>query len=154
MKTTLTADDNYFEAFTPGDRFRHWRGKTVTEWDNVNITHMVMNSAEGHFNEHKMQATDLGERITFGGITSSIVIGLAMQDTGENVERELKLDGIRLRTPVLHGDTLYAYTEVLEAEVESERLGRVRFRHTGVNQRDEIVFEGEREVLMLRAPQD
>ena len=154
MKSTLTADDNYFESFTKGDRFRHWRGKTVTEWDNVNISHMVMNTAEGHFNEHKMQGTDLGERITFGGITASIVIGLAMQDTGENVERELTLDGIRLRTPVLHGDTIYAFTEVLQTEVESDRLGRVRFRHTGVNHRDEIVFEGEREVLMLRKPQE
>ena len=51
---SLTGTDNYFEAFTAGDRFRHARGKTVTEMDGVLITNLVMNTAQGHFNEDAM----------------------------------------------------------------------------------------------------
>ena len=147
----LTGTDNYFEDFTVGDVFRHARGKTMTEMDNVLITNLVMNTAEGHFNEHSMASTEFGQRITFGGITASLVIGLASQDTGENAIAELGLDGIRFRSPVFHGDTLYAFTEV-RAKEDGDRDdgGVVEFAHWGVNQRDEVVFEGVRRVLVRR----
>ncbi len=55
------------------------------------------------------------------------------------------------KSPVFHGDTLYAYTEVLATD-DSERddAGIVTFRHYGVNQDDQVVFEGERRVLIKR----
>lgn len=147
----LTGTDNYFEDFAAGDVYEHARGKTVTEMDGVLITNLVMNTAQGHFNEHQMQRSPQGQRIVFGGVTIAMVIGLAMQDTGEQALAELGLDKIRLRTPVFHGDTLYAFTEVLETR-ESDRLdaGIVRFRHWGVNEDDRPVFEGERTVLVKR----
>ena len=80
-----------------------------------------------------------------------MIIGLAMQDTGENALAELKLDKIRLKSPVFHGDTLYAYSEVLETrESEVEHAGIVLFKHVGLNQDDKLVFEGERTVLLKR----
>jgi acyl dehydratase len=147
----LTGDDNYFEDFTPGDVFRHARGKTVTEMDGVLLNHLVMNTAQGHFNEHLMAATPFGGRIVFGGIVAAIVIGLASQDTAENALAELGLDGVRFPEPVHHGDTLYATTEVLSADgAGREDAGEVTFRHWGVNQSDEVVFEGRRRVLVKR----
>ena len=59
-------------------------------------------------------------RLQFGGVTIAMVIGLTMQDTGENALAELSLDKIRLKSPVFHGDTLYAFTEVL-AKADAER---------------------------------
>jgi itaconyl-CoA hydratase len=80
-----------------------------------------------------------------------MVIGLAMQDTGENALAELSLDKIRLKSPVFHGDTLYAFTEVLgKDDSEQADAGIVTFRHWGVNQKDAVVFEGERRVLVKR----
>ena len=160
----LTARDNYFEDFNPGDVYEHARGKTIGEIDNVLITNLVMNTAQGHFNEHLMASNPIGHRITFGGVTASLVIGLAMEDTGEQALAELGLDKIRFRTPVLHGDTLYAYSEVMEkrdfdaaaagrtdlAGFKSAEVGEVRFRHWGVNERGQVVFEGERRVLLKR----
>jgi acyl dehydratase len=148
---SLTGSDNYFEDFTVGDVYRHARGKTVTEMDNVLITNLVMNTAQGHFNEDSMSRTEFGQRITFGGITAAMVIGLASQDTGENAIAELGLDGITFRSPVFHGDTLYAFTEV-RAKEDGDRPdgGIVEFAHWGVNQRDEVVFEGVRRVLVRR----
>lgn len=152
----VTADAGYFEDFVVGDVYEHARGKTVTEMDNVLITNLVLNTAQGHFNEERMAATPFGARITFGGITASLVIGMASEDTSENAIAELGADKIRFRSPVLHGDTLYAFTEVLDAqEADRPDAGVVTFKHWGVNQRDQIVFEGERRVLVgRRSPRD
>ena len=82
-----------------------------------------------------------------------MVIGLAAQDTGEHVLEERGMDKIRLRAPVHHGDTLYAYTEVLEtADAEIPDAGIIQFKHFGINQDDKLVYEGERTVLMSRRP--
>jgi acyl dehydratase len=150
-QTQLTGSDNYFEDFKPGEVMRHARGKTMEMLENVLITNLVMNTAQGHFNEHVMKDNRFGQRITFGGVTASLVIGLAMQDTGENALAELSLDKIRLSSPVFHGDTIYAFTEVVGV-ADSDRVdaGIVHFRHWGVNQDDKIVFEGERRALIKR----
>ena len=152
----LTGNDNYFERFQPGQVIRHARGKTMCEQDNVGITLQVLNTADAHFNADRMQKNAMGRdgwnsRLQFGGVTIAMIIGMAMQDTGENALQELKLDKIRLKAPVFHGDTLYAYTEVLTTQAaEREDAGIVTFKHFGVNQHDRVVFEGERTVLLKR----
>ena len=148
---SLTGNDNYFEDFVVGEAYEHARGKTVTEMDGVLITNLVMNTAQGHFNEHQMQRSPQGQRIVFGGVTIAMVVGLAMQDTGEQALAELGMDKIRLQKSVFHGDTLYAQSEVLETRASDRAdAGVVRFRHRGVNQNGETVFEGERTVLIKR----
>ena len=147
----LTAQDNYFEDFEVGAVYKHARGKTVTVLENVLITNLVMNTAQGHFNEHMMAATPWGAVVSYGGVNLSLVLGLSSQDCVENAVEELGLDNIRLLKPVLHGDTLYAYTEVLAKDGgPSQEAGIVVFRHYGVNQRDELVAQMERRALIKR----
>lgn len=147
----LTAKDNYFEDFEVGAVYRHARGKTITPLENVLITHLVMNTAQGHFNEHEMAATPWGTTVSYGGVNFSLILGLASQDCVENAIEELGLNNIRLSKPVVHGDTLYAYTEVLsKSDGERSDAGIVEFRHYGVNQRDELVAQVERRVLIKR----
>ena len=148
---TLTGRDNYFEDFEVGTVMKHWRGKTLEPLEQVLITNMVMNSASGHFDEVRMKDTEFKKRLSFGGVNISLVVGLAAQDTAENAIAELGMDKIRLTNPVFHGDTLYAYTEVLEIKPsDRDDAGIVRFKHYGVNQDEKIVFEGERTVLIKR----
>ncbi len=153
----LTGKDNYFEDFKVGQVFRHARGKTIEGLENVLITNLVMNTAQAHFNEHAMQvapiqmATPIRERVSYGGVNFSVIMGLASQDCCENALAELGMDNIRLLTPVVHGDTLYAYSEVLSVmDTERDDAGEVVFRHYGTNQRDEQVFQGDRRVLLKR----
>ena len=150
----LTGSNNYFEDFSVGDVYKHARGKTVEGLENVLITNLVLNTAQAHFNEHLAESLPQKHRITFGGVTASIVIGLAMQDTGENALEEVGLDKVRFRVPVLHGDTLYAYSEVVAKDPADTRghrdAGLIHFRHWGVNQRGETVFEGERKVIIKK----
>ena len=149
--SALTGTTNYFEDFTVGEVLKHARGKTVEPLEQVWITNVTMNTAEGHFNEHLMKSSPWGKRLGFGGVTISMCIGLAAQDTAENALAELGMDKIRLKGPLYHGDTLYCYSEVMEArDSDREDAGVVRFKHYGVNQDDKHIFEGERTVLIKR----
>ncbi len=149
--SSLTGKDNYFEDFEVGATYEHARGKTVTEMDGVLITNLVMNTAQGHFNEDQMSKGPMGQRIVFGGVTAAMVVGLAMQDTGEQALAELSMTGVRFKVSVHHGDTLYAFTEVLEKrDTDRADAGIVRFAHRGLNQHGKVVFEGERTVLVKR----
>ena len=151
VSQTLTGTANYFEDFNAGDRFRHARGTTVGEVENQLLTKLVMNTAQAHFNEHSMKDTPFGKRLVFGLVTGSIVMGLATQDVAENALAELRLDKLRFTAPVFQGDTLYAYTEVLsKADNTRDDAGEVSFKHWGVNQDGQVVFEGERTVLIKR----
>ena len=87
---SLTSPDNYFEDFEVGQVIRHARGKTMTELENVNITNMVMNTAQGHFNSDQMSKPPLGKILCYGGVNFSLVLGLASQDTVENALAELQ----------------------------------------------------------------
>lgn len=149
--SSLTGAANYFEDFAVGDAIRHQRGKTITPLENVLITNMVMNTAQGHFNEHQMANSPYGKILSYGGVNFSMVLGLASQDCCENALAELRLDKIRLTKSVTHGDTLYAFSEVLEKrDADRDDAGIVVFKHYGYNQHDELVAEVERTVLLKR----
>ena len=146
-----TSSQGYFEDFAVGDRMRHARGTTISDVEGQLLCKLVMNTADAHHNAERGKGTPFGNRLVFGLITGSMVIGLTTQDTAENALAELSLDALRFTRPVHPGDTLTAYTEVLEVrESDREDAGIVRFKHWGVNQDDQIVFEGEREVLQKR----
>jgi len=142
---SLTGPGTFFEDFVVGDLVRHSRGKTVYPHDGAGLAQLVVNTSEGHFNDHATADTDQGQSIVFGALALSIVIGLAMQDTGENATAELGLTEVRLLVPVIHGDTLYAYSRVVEKAADG-RGGIVTFEHFGTNQRDELVLSCRRRV--------
>jgi itaconyl-CoA hydratase len=149
--SSLTGKSNYFEDFQPGRVMQHYRGKTVGEMDNVQIVNMVMNTAQSHFNEDYMSRDPRKHRIVYGGVTMSIALGLAAQDTVENALAELSMTKVRFPAPVFHGDTLYAYSEVLAVDAGAgEDAGAVVFKHWGVNQEKKVVFEAERRVLIKK----
>jgi len=152
---SLTSQNTYFEDYEIGAVYKHFRGKTIKESDAVTICNMVMNTAQGHFNDHMMANTPIKESLVYGGVTISMTIGLAAQDTAENMIREIGMDNIKLKSPVKHGDTIYAFTEVLGKEDTNEQGGGVvHFKHYGVNQREVVVFEGERKALIKKKRRD
>lgn len=144
---SAVSQEGYFEDFVPGLKIAHARGSTVTDIEGQYLTKLVMNTADAHWNEAKMANSPFGQRLVFGFITASVVIGLATQDTASKAIREVGLDNIKFSRPVFQGDTIYAFSEVLSAEPAADGdHGFVTFKHTGLNQSDEVVFEGERTV--------
>jgi len=125
-----------------GELVRHGRGKTVTPFDGAGLAQLVLNSSDGHFNDDVMRDTDAGQSVVFGGLTLAIVVGLATLDAEAPVE-ELGLEDVRFRAPVVHGDTLYAYSQAVVTDGDE-----VTLRHWGVNQRGDIVVELRRRVRL------
>lgn len=153
--SALTGKDNYFEDFEVGAVYEHARGKTITPLENVLFTNMVLNTADGHFNEDRMAKAGIdfggGKIVVYGGVNFSMVLGLASQDCCENALAELGLDNIKLTAPVTHGDSIYAYSEVLEKrESDRDDAGIVVFRHYGVNQHKKMIAQVDRTVLSKR----
>lgn len=147
----LTGDDTYFEDFEVGQTIRHFRGKDMTNLENVYITNMVMNTAQAHFNTQYMKERPAGQILSYGGVNFSLVLGLASQDTIENALQELGLDNITLKAPVFHGDTLTAYSRVIDKrDADRDDAGIITFRHWGVNQNDTIVAQVDRTALIKR----
>ncbi len=149
----LTSSTGYFEDFAVGQRMHHARSATIDEVENNYISKQVMNTAQSHWNEELLTGSQLGDgRLVFGLITGSMTVGLASQDTSENALQELGLDGVRFKKPVHHGDTITAYTEVLETTDAADRddAGIVRFKHWGLNQHGDVVCVLERQVLIKR----
>ena len=138
----------YAEDFAPGSRFRHARTRTVTDLDLNGLTLLLMNSAVGHFSDQAMADTEFGERINFGGMSLSLTIGLATQDTAGQLVREVGMTDIKFPLPVKRGDTIGAVTEVLDVDDS----GCVNFRHFGINQRGQVVCEVTRRVQLRRRP--
>lgn len=150
MSSSLTSNNSYFEDFIVGERIRHTRAKTVTNLENVLLTNLVMNTADAHFNEHRMQSHPLGTVIVYGGVTASIVIGLASQDTSDNAIAEYGLRNMKLMSPVVHGTTLHAFSEVMKKEDVDGTSGLVTFHHWGVDENGAVVFEADRTVKIRK----
>jgi itaconyl-CoA hydratase len=149
----MVDDRGFFEDFAPGQRLRHRRGATISDVENNLITKLVMNTAEGHWNDFAMRDSPLGAgRLVFGLVTASLVFGLASQDTAEQALAELGCSGLRFSGPVHVGDTLYAYTEIVECRPAQLRVdaGIVEFHHWGLLDDDKVVFEGHRTALLKR----
>ncbi len=145
----LLGPGTFFEDYEIGQRIRHARGSTVDEVENQFLSKLVVNTAAAHFDEAAMEP--MGGRLVFGLVTGSIVIGLATQDTAECALRELSLTALRFTAPVHHGDTLYAFSEVLDVGPAGQGdAGIVKFQHWGTNQNATVVFECQRSVLIKR----
>ncbi|WP_236794235.1 MaoC family dehydratase [Amycolatopsis sp. GM8] len=149
-----TSPDSYFEDFSTGTVHEHVRGRTVSNEDNLAITHLTLNTAQGHFNLDYMRDLMDGafrERLVMGAVTLAIVIGLTSEDMSENAIAEIGLTGIRLSNPVYREDTLYARSEVIELrDADRPDAGLLTYRFTGRKADGTEVATGLRTVLLKR----
>jgi itaconyl-CoA hydratase len=153
----LTGSGNHFEDFTVGQRYRHIRGRTVTNEDNLRWTLRTLNTAQAHFNlEYATGMMDgiFAERLVMGGCTLALVIGLTSEDLAENAVRELGYDDIRLSAPVFQGDTLWAESEVLDLTPLDDEpdCGTLTYRFRGFKQESTTVATGTRQIVVSRRP--
>jgi len=126
-----------FEEFAVGDRATFT--KTVTEADLALFTAVSGDQYPLHVDEEYAKSTRFSGRIAHGLLTASLLSttnGLLLQKPGGiSIAQTL-----HFRAPVYPGDTITAASEVVEILREKRRL---RCRTTCVNQRGELVVEGE-----------
>ena len=142
----------YLEDFTPGDVFKHWPGKTITEGDNHLFSLLTMNHNPLHIDDHYMEGHQHGKILVAGTLVLSLVVGMSVRDTSGKAIANLEYEKITHDGPVFHGDTIYAESEVLEVSESRSRPDRgiVYIESRAVNQRDEQVLTLRRRFLALK----
>jgi acyl dehydratase len=130
----------YFEELETGQEFRHWPGRTITEFDDTLFSLMCMNQHPVHIDEHFAQGTQHGRRLVEGPLVISLMMGMGQRDIGGRALRTLDYSDIRHLGPVFHGDTIYAESKILAKEEAPEEGGVVTVESRGINQREETIL--------------
>ena len=140
----------YLEDFTVGDVYKHWPGRTVTEFDDTWFSLMTMNQHPLHIDEHYAQSTQHGKRLVNGTFIFSLAVGMSVADVSGRCIANLEYEYIKHTAPTFHGDTLYAETEVLDKRASASKSDRgiVYVETRARNQRDEVVLVFRRRVLV------
>ncbi len=116
--TILSGSDYHWEDYNVGEKINHVDGMTVEASDHMLATKLYQNTAKVHFNLHAMKEGRLGERIVYGGHVISLARGLSFNGLA-NAQNILAINGGRHVNPCIAGDTIYAWSEVLDkAEIE------------------------------------
>ena len=144
----------YLEDFTPGQTFRHWPGRTITEFDNTWFTLMTLNTNPLHFDAAFAAKSQHGQRLVNGLLVIAMVVGMTVRDISESAIANLEYESIRHSGPTFHGDTLYAETSVLSVTPSQTKADRgVLYVETrGLNQDGKEVLILRRKVLVPRRP--
>jgi itaconyl-CoA hydratase len=138
-----------YEDMHVGDVYRSRFGRTVLEADNVWFTLLTMNTNPVHFDAEYAAATSWQRPLVDSTFTLALVTGLSVVDVSEHAVN-LGWREVRLPAPVFAGDTIRAETEVLAKRESRSRPGKgiVTVRTRGVNQRDEVVIDFERTIML------
>ena len=138
-----------YEELEVGAVYRSRFGRTVLEADNVWFSLLTLNTNPIHFDAAYAAGTEWGQLLVDSTFTLALVTGLSVVDVSERAVN-LGWREVRLPAPVFAGDTIRAETEVLSKRESESRPGRgvVTVRTRGLNQRDEVVIEFERTVLV------
>jgi acyl dehydratase len=131
----------YYNELETGQRFDHWPGRTITEFDDTLFSLLSMNQHPLHIDEHYAAGTQHGRRLVEGPLVIAIAIGLSQADIGGRATATLEYRNIEHQGPVFHGDTIYASSSILD-----KSDGVVRVGTEARNQRGEIVLTLERTI--------
>ncbi|MCB9612146.1 MAG: MaoC family dehydratase [Sandaracinus sp.] len=123
---------SYFDDYEVGERIDHVDGMTLEESDHMLATRLYQNTAKVHFDAFAMKDSRFGKRLIYGGHVISLCRALSFNGL-ENTLGILAFNGGQHVSPTFAGDTLYAWTEVLDKQPLGDRqdLGALRVRLVG-----------------------
>jgi acyl dehydratase len=140
----------YFEEFIVGEVYKHWPGRTITEFDDTWFSLMTMNQNPLHIDAHYAEGTEHGQRLVNGTLIFSMAVGMSVADVSGKCIANLEYEKVQHLAPTFHGDTIYAETEVLdkrESESKPDR-GIIYVETRARNQRGEVILVFRRRVLV------
>jgi acyl dehydratase len=142
-----------YEDFETGDVYRHWPGKTITEYDDHLFCMITMNHHPLHTDAwFAEQSSPFGKNVVVGNLVYSIVLGMSVPDVSGQAIANLEVETLQHKKPTFHGDTIYAETRVLDKRESSSKPDRgvVTVETFGFNQRGEEVCYFRRRVMVWK----
>ncbi len=126
----------YYEEFEVGAVYKHWPGKTVTEYDDHLFCLLTMNHHPLHLDASYAATTQQGRNVVVGNYVYSLLLGMSVPDVSGRAIANLEVESLKHVFPTFHGDTVYGQTEVLgktESTSKDDR-GIVHVETKGMNQ--------------------
>jgi acyl dehydratase len=141
----------YYEEFEVGATYKHWPGKTVTEYDDHLFCLLTMNHHPLHLDaNYAEKTTDFGKNVVVGNYIYSLLLGMSVPDVSGKAIANLEVESLRHVAPTFHGDTIYGETTVLDktpSKSKSDR-GVVYVETIGYNQDGTVVCIFRRKVMV------
>jgi 2-methylfumaryl-CoA hydratase len=119
----------FFEDYEVGEKIDHVDGMGLMESEHRLATRLYQNTARVHFNDHTERQGRLGACIVYGGVVISLARALSFNGLG-NAFHILAINAGTHANPARAGDTIYAWSEVLDRAPLSGRAdaGALRLR--------------------------
>jgi 2-methylfumaryl-CoA hydratase len=135
----LAGGPHLWGDYEPGERIDHVDGMTIEEAEHQITTRLYQNTARVHFNQHA--AGEGGRRLIYGGHIISLARALSFNGLA-NAFHIAAINGGRHVAPAYAGDTVYAWSEVLEkAELPGRNdIGALRLRTIALKNRSAGAF--------------
>jgi 2-methylfumaryl-CoA hydratase len=118
-----------WDDYEPGERIDHVSGVTLEDSDHMFSTRLYQNTARVHFDAFAGKNTRFGRRLAYGGHVMSLARALSFNGLA-NGFRVAAINGGSHVGPTFGGDTIYAWSEVLEKALlrGREEVGGLRVR--------------------------
>lgn len=126
---TLAGQKDRFRHYEPGEQIDHIDGTTLQEAEHMMATRLYQNTAKVHFDATAAKATRFGRPLIYGGHIISVARALSFNGLAHAC-RMAAINGGRHVAPCFAGDTIYAWTKVLDKAALPGRsdVGALRLR--------------------------
>lgn len=132
----LSGSPHRFGDYAVGARIDHVDGMTVEEAEHQIATRLYQNIARVHFNQHTEGQGRFGRRLIYGGHVISLARALSFNGL-QNAFHVAAINGGRHVAPLFAGETVYCWSEVLDAGELPGRddVGALRLRTVAAKDR-------------------
>jgi 2-methylfumaryl-CoA hydratase len=111
--TARAGSPHLWDDYEVGEQIDHVDGMTIEEAEHQLATRLYQNTAKVHFNQFTEKDGRFGRRIVYGGHIISLARALSFNGLG-NAFKIAAINGGTHANPTFAGDTIYAWSEVLE----------------------------------------
>jgi len=145
----------YYDEFEVGASYKHWPGKTITEYDHHLFSLVTMVRHPLHLDaNYAKTATRYGQPLVIGSYIFSLLLGLSEADVAGLAITHKGFEKIDHFAPMMHGDTLYGESEVIAKSPIADRpeRGLVEVETRGRNQHGALIMSFRRKLVVPTAP--
>jgi len=119
--TAASGSAHFWDDYKSGEKIDHVDGMTVEESDHMLATRLYQNTAKVHFNQFSESKGRFGKRLIYGGHVISLARALSFNGLA-NAVSIAAINGGRHVNPLFAGDTVFAWSEVLDrAEIAGRK---------------------------------
>ncbi|MEH6634124.1 MAG: MaoC family dehydratase [Halioglobus sp.] len=139
----------YLDELDPGQVFEHPRGYTFATTNMLDFARTYMQANPLYLNEQYARTHGFTGLLASPQMVFNVTLSLGVQNDSEKAIANLGYYQVQFLRPVYAGDTLRAFTKVLERKDRGQdKPGIARIRTVGVNQDDEVVLQYERKIMV------